>query len=126
MLRFQPKSGSVVYCNYEGFVEPEMVKKRPVIVVSKHKHNSQLLTVVPISTTRPSKILNYHVEMEGSFCDIHLSGEKSWVKCDMINVVRLDRLDLVRDKKSGLRHAPNVGNAFLAKVKECIKKAHGL
>ncbi len=42
MLKFQPKVGSVVYCDYVGFIAPEMIKNRPVIVVSKHKHNSKL------------------------------------------------------------------------------------
>ncbi len=42
MLNFQPKPGSVVYCDYEGFIEPEMVKKRPVIVISKHRHNKRI------------------------------------------------------------------------------------
>ncbi len=126
MLNFQPKTGSVVYCDYKGFVAPEMVKKRPVIVVSKHKHNSKLLTVVPISTTEPTTILEYHIEMDSKFCLLHLSGKKSWVKCDMINVVSLDRLNLVRDKNSGLRHAPNVGHIFLIRIKEAIRKVHGL
>lgn len=126
MLKFQPKPGSVIYCDYSGFVSPEMVKKRPVIVVSKHKHNSKLLTIVPISSTEPTPMHDYHLEMDEIFCTIHLAGKKSWVKCDMINVVSLDRLNLVRDKKSGLRHAPSVEIEFLGKVKECIKKVHGL
>lgn len=64
--------------------------------------------------------------MDSQFCLIHLAGKKSWVKCDMINVVSLDRLNLVRDRRSGLRHAPNVGTIFLAKIKEAIRKMHGL
>lgn len=126
MLNFQPKSGSVVYCDYRGFVAPEMVKKRPVVVISKHKHNSKLLTVVPISTTEPTTILEYHIEMDPQFCLINLSGKRSWVKCDMINVVSLDRLNLVRNKNSGLRYAPNVGKVLLMKIKEAISKVHGL
>ncbi len=125
-LLFQPKPGSVIYCDYNGFVAPEMIKKRPVIVISKHKHNSKLIAVVPISTTKPDNILDYQIEMDSQFCSIHLSNKKSWVKCDMINVVSLERLNLVRDKKSGLRHAPNVGEIFLKKIKESIKKVHNL
>ena len=126
MLKFQPKPGSVIYCDYAGFVAPEMVKKRPVIVVSKHKHNSKLLGIVPISTTEPKPVLEYHIEMENIFCSLHLGGKRSWVKCDRINVVSLDRLNLVRDKNSGVRHAPNVGSSLLLKVKEATKIAHNL
>ena len=126
MLTFQPKPGSVIYCDYKGFVAPEMIKKLPVVVVSKHKHNSKLLGIVPISTTQPVPILNYHIEMENDFCSLYLEGKRSWVKCDMMNVVSLDRLNLVRDKNTGLRHAPNVGNDLLIKVKEAVKIAHNL
>ncbi len=126
MLTFQPKPGSVVYCDYRGFVLPEMVKKRPVIVVSKHRQNSKLLAVVPISSTPPTNPTDYHVEMDVQFCSAHLSIQKCWVKCDMINVVSTDRLNLVRDKKSGIRHAPDVGIIFLDRIKEGIRKAHGL
>ncbi len=82
--------------------------------------------LVPISTTEPKPVLDYHVEMDSQFCLIHLSGKRSWVKCDMINVVSTERLNLVRDRKSGLRHAPNVGDTFLKKIKESIKKFHNL
>ncbi len=126
MLTFQPKPGSVIYCDYKGFVAPEMVKKRPVVVVSKHKHNSKLVTVVPISTTEPDPILEYHIEMQKEFCLIHLEGKRSWIKCDMINVVSLDRLNLVRNKKSGERSAPDIGQEILVKIKEAIKKVHNL
>lgn len=126
MLRFQPKSGSVIYCDYKGFISPEMIKKRPVIVISKHKHNSKLVAVVPISTSEPSTILSHHIKMEEAFCENHLSGKKSWVKCDMINVVCLDRLDLVRNRKTGDRYVPNIDTAFLNKIKEEIKKVHRL
>lgn len=126
MLKFQPKEGSVLYCDYVGFILPEMVKKRPVIVIHKHRHNPKLLCVVPISTTEPVPVLEYHIEMEEIFRDINLGGKKSWVKCDMINTVSLDRLHLVRNKNNGIRSAPNVGHNFLQKVKGAVKKEHNL
>ena len=126
MLLFQPKPGSVIYCDYAGFVAPEMIKKRPAIAVSKHKHNSKLVSVVPISTTEPDPVLEYHIEMEKEFCTLHLAGKKSWIKCDMINVICLDRLNLLRNKESGERSAPNIGQKILVRIKEAIKKVHSL
>jgi uncharacterized protein YifN (PemK superfamily) len=126
VLKFQPKEGSIVYCDYAGFVVPEMVKKRPIIVIHKHRHNSKLVCVVPISTTEPIPILDFHIEIEKSFYMEYLNGKKSWVKCDMINTVSLDRLYLVRDKKSGIRHAPRVDLEFLRKVKDAVRKEHNL
>lgn len=126
MLKFQPKPGSVIYCDYVGFIKPEMVKRRPAIVISKHRQNSKLLSIVPISKTVPIVVFEYQIEMDSQFCLIHLAGERSWVKCDMFNVVSLSRLHLLRDKNSGLRHAPNVGDVFLEKVKKAIKDVHRL
>lgn len=110
-----------MFCNYAGFVEPEMVKQRPCVVISKHRHNPRLVAIVPISSTEPLPVESYHIEMDPSFCAIHLSGVKCWVKCDMINMVSLDRLHLVKDKTSGLRHAPNIGNVSLNKIREAVK-----
>lgn len=126
MLNFQPKPGSVVYCDYKGFIEPEMVKKRPVIVISKHKHNKKLISIVPISTTKPDPMLDYHIQMDPLFCSIYLENKKSWIKCDMINVVCLERLHLVRDSKTGIRSSPEINTELLLLIKEAVKKAHRL
>lgn len=55
-LKYQPKEKSVVMCDFSGFLAPEMVKVRPVIVVAKHKKNAQLVTVVPLSSTQPEPL----------------------------------------------------------------------
>ncbi|MFK5246002.1 type II toxin-antitoxin system PemK/MazF family toxin [Glaesserella parasuis] len=36
-LKYQPKEKAVVMCDFSGFIAPEMVKTRPVVVISKHK-----------------------------------------------------------------------------------------
>ena len=64
--------------------------------------------------------------MDSVFCSIHLDNKKSWIKCDMINVVCLDRLYLVRDTKTGLRSAPEIDVDLLLLIKEAVKKAHRL
>ena len=51
-INFNPRPGTVLYCNFEGYVIPEIVKNRPVIVVSpKYLNRKGLYTVVPMSTT---------------------------------------------------------------------------
>jgi uncharacterized protein YifN (PemK superfamily) len=53
-LTFYPHPGHVLVCDFRGFIEPVIVKKRPVIVVSSRlPHRSGLVTVVPISLTAP-------------------------------------------------------------------------
>jgi mRNA interferase MazF len=47
--------GQILICDFSsGFVEPEMVKVRPVVVISPKPRKSihSLCTVVPLSTTR--------------------------------------------------------------------------
>ena len=116
----------MVYCDYKGFIVPEIIKKRPVVVIEKNRQNSKLVTVVPLSMTAPLPLQDYHVEMEIEFCSLHLGGEQSWVKCDLINTVSLNRLNLVKDKNTGERHAPNVGESFLQMIKSAVKIAHRL
>ncbi|MFK5216451.1 type II toxin-antitoxin system PemK/MazF family toxin [Glaesserella parasuis] len=55
-LKYQPKEKAVVMCDFSGFIAPEMVKTRPVVVISKHKKNSELVTIVPLSTTKPEPL----------------------------------------------------------------------
>lgn len=123
MLRFQPKEGSIVFCNYKGFSKPEMVKNRPVIIVHKHRSNSKLVAVVPISTTKASNEQNFHIELDAGFSLINLDGKQSWIKCDMINVVSIERLNLVRDTKRGIRHAPCIDTEYFRQIKDTVRLA---
>jgi uncharacterized protein YifN (PemK superfamily) len=97
-LLYQPKEGSVLICDFRGYEIPEMVKIRPVIVIRKHRTNSLLVTVVPLSTTAPDCILEHHLELPS-----YLQGASPtcWAKCDMVATVSLSRLDRIksRDRK---------------------------
>jgi mRNA interferase MazF len=87
-------------CDYPScFVEPEMVKVRPVIVISPAlPGRSGLVTVVPISGSSPTKLRGYHCELPAGVLPtfMRLDGEPRWAKCDMVNVLSLARLNLVR------------------------------
>lgn len=65
MLQYQPKPNTIVMCDFAGFISPEMVKKRPVIVIKKNKENPKLVTIVPFSTTEPHDLSELHVEVAG-------------------------------------------------------------
>lgn len=96
MLKFQPKPGTIVMCDFStGFIVPEMVKKRPVVVVRKSKTNPKLVTIVPISQTEPEEITEVHIEIISP-----LDREKAWIKCDMITTVSIDRLDRFRVRRA--------------------------
>ena len=80
-----------------GFKAPEMVKKRPVVVLS-NRHR-EVATVVPISTTEPVPVEACHHELADSSLPLPLRGKPHWAKCDMVTTVALWRLDRVRGKK---------------------------
>lgn len=91
-LLYQPRPSQVVMCDFKGYVVPEMVKVRPVVVVARNRKNRKLVTVVPLSTTAPDALEDYHHQLSAN----PLPGKEKimcWAKCDMVATVSLDRLD---------------------------------
>jgi uncharacterized protein YifN (PemK superfamily) len=79
-------------CDFKGYVVPEMVKIRPVVVVARNRKNRKLVTVVPLSTTAPDALEDHHHELGAN----PLPGRERitcWAKCDMLATVSVDRLD---------------------------------
>jgi mRNA interferase MazF len=63
-IQEHPLCGTILVCDFSGLKEPEMVKRRPVIVVSpKITARPGLCTVVALSTVQPAKIMPYHVQL---------------------------------------------------------------
>jgi uncharacterized protein YifN (PemK superfamily) len=94
-LLYQPRPGNVVMCDFKGYVVPEMVKVRPVVVLARNRKNRQLVTVVPLSTTAPTALEDHHHQLAAN----PLPGKVSvicWAKCDMVATVSLARLDRVK------------------------------
>lgn len=79
-------------CDFQGYVAPEMVKRRPVVVLARNRRNRQLVTVVPLSTTEPNPLEPYHhLLAQSPLPNAH--GVSCWAKCDMVATVALARLD---------------------------------
>lgn len=99
-LQYHPKAGAIVVCDFnKGFVAPEMVKRRPVVVVSPPiSVRHRLCTVIPISTEVPNVIMPYHVELPALTLPPPFHGGPNWAKCDMIYAVSFDRLELFRSR----------------------------
>lgn len=106
-LRFVPARRTILLCDYGlgGFRAPEMIKRRPAVVVSPRlRHRNDLCAVVPLSTTAPINPVAHVVQitlphrLPPPFLQM-----KAWAKCDMIATVSLDRLDLFRTKLSSGR-----------------------
>ena len=99
MLPFQPKPGTLLMCDFDtGFMPPEMVKKRPVVVISPRRRRSRvpLCTVVPLSSTAPNPVEPFHHRMNLQSLPVGFHAGESWAKCDMLYTVSLARLDRVK------------------------------
>ncbi len=132
-LNHHPKIGDVLMCGFpECLREPEMVKARPVVVVTKeHRGRPLLCTVVPFSTTHPDPILDFHVRIDEQRLPRPLSNNETWAKCDMLYTLSLDRLERIRcgkDRATGRRiyETGRIGVEELRAIRRAIAFALGL
>jgi mRNA interferase MazF len=98
-ITYHPPQGSIVRVDFDGaFKEPEMVKPRLCVVVSKPiQARPRLCTVVPLSTTVPNKIMPYHYQLHIPFkLPDRWTAQTVWAKCDMIYAAGYHRIDLLR------------------------------
>lgn len=94
-LLLHPKAGMVLSCDFRGYIAPEIVKRRPVVIISpNHLKRPGLYTVVPLSTTAPDPICNYHYKLKGN--PIPGENKEVWAKCDLVATVAFERLDRVK------------------------------
>jgi mRNA interferase MazF len=126
-LTFHPGPGAIVICDFStGFRPPEMVKVRPVVVISPRRRTAQLATVVPLSSVAPAPIEPWHYCLPpGAYPP---ARGTIWAKCDMVATVALDRLDRVRIKMGSTRtyQTFQLGAADLAAVLAGVRAALGL
>lgn len=131
-IQYHPELGTILICDFKGLNTPEMTKRRPVIVVSpRFKHRTKLCTVVPLSTTAPTKVERYHYKLQISPPLPEPYGSShAWVKADMLYTVAFDRLFLPFNKKneSGNRDydVRVIDKLDLIKIQECMIFGLGL
>lgn len=94
-IRFQPQFGQILICDFpKEFKPPEMVKRRPVVCISpKARNRHGVATVVPLSTTQPSKNSAFAVpiDLDQPICPAY-PDLTCWAKCDMLYTLSYDRL----------------------------------
>jgi len=132
-IQFPVAPGTALLCDYNtGFRPPEMIKRRPVLVVSpRFPHRDGLCTIVPLSTTAPERAVAYQ-------CRIALTptlpapfdAAEMWAKADMLSTVGFQRLDLFRTDRdqTGRRKFlhPKVSAEDLVRVRAAILQALGM
>jgi mRNA interferase MazF len=129
-----PAPGTILICDFDrGFVEPEMVKPRPVVVISPAiGARPNLCTVVALSSTPPNPVLPFH-------CTIMPNpplpppwdqAVRTWVKGDMIYAVSFARLDFIKlgkDVRGKRIYRYDVLDAAQMKdIKACVLRGLGM
>lgn len=94
-LPYYPHQGEILICSFDDSAPgAEMIKRRPVIVVSRHEtHSRKLCTVVPISTTAPHPARQWHHSLAHYSIRGWQASAPMWAKCDMLATVSFERLD---------------------------------
>lgn len=123
-LPYHPRRGEVLICNFDGgFTPPEMVKCRPVVVVSDaSSHGRGLCSVVPLSSTQPDRIMAWHHALP----TLTVPGMQTvprWAKCDMVATVAFRRLNApYLRSRSGRRYINTyLPTADLEAVAACLR-----
>jgi mRNA interferase MazF len=128
-LLFHPKVGDVLICAFpDCLAAPEMVKTRPVVVMTKERPGRPLCIVVPLSTTEPVPVEAFHVGIADAGLPKSLQGKPHWAKCDMLytlSISRLDRIKVGRDRATGRRiyETGRVSVTEIQRLKDGIKAA---
>lgn len=132
-IQAHPDIGTILMCDYgTGFVIPEMVKRRPVVVISPRiAARPGLCTVVPLSLTAPDPVMQFHcqIDLPDQLPD-WMQKKDVWVKADMMAAVSLGRLDFIRlaKDKRGRRiycYAP-LSCGHLKKIRASVLAGLGL
>jgi len=125
-LTFHPDRGTILICDFStGFRPPEMVKVRPVVVISpRRRRGSGLVTVVPLSSTPPEPPEPWHYGLPAGVYPP--ARAPMWAKCDMVATVALDRLDRIktRDARGNRSYQVyQIGEHHLQAVLKCVRAA---
>lgn len=132
-IAFSPNPGDVLICDYRtGFRKPEMVKLRPVVVISPRlRQRDGLCTVVPLSTTAPWRPVDYQCPVTLPFVPPHpFTATEVWAKADMLATVGFGRLDQFRTPRprKGQRTylKMRISTDDLERIRACVRVALGL
>ncbi|WP_407334350.1 type II toxin-antitoxin system PemK/MazF family toxin [Enterovibrio sp. 27052020O] len=128
-IQYSPQVGQILMCDFKGMKEPEMVKRRPVIVTRSSRKGPKLVQIACLSTAKPEPTLNHHMHIEDKFLprDDFFQGKETWLKGDMLYTVSFDRLDYIRlgrDNQKRIYFKQSLSRENMRKVLSCV--LHGM
>jgi mRNA interferase MazF len=132
-IKYDLKPGTLLLCDYGVAARgAEMVKRRPVVIISPRlRYRRGLATVVPLSTTPPEAPQAYHLALHlEPTLPAPFNAADMWVKADMVATVSFERLDLFRTSRRPSEHRkylqPRLSADQLAALRRCVAHALGL
>jgi mRNA interferase MazF len=131
-IKEHPRIGTVLMCDFNGgFRAPEMVKRRPVVVLSpKMSARPGLCTVVARSTTPLYPVQAFHCQIDiEPPLPAPLLSKGIWVKGDMLYAVGFHRLDFIRTGiAQGVRtyRYDPLSSEIIKKIRGCVLSGLGM
>ncbi|MCH8918638.1 MAG: type II toxin-antitoxin system PemK/MazF family toxin [Proteobacteria bacterium] len=125
MISIHPHAGTLLMCDFVGFREPEMTKKRPIVVITPRlQYRNDLCTIVPLSLSEPLHPQPYHYKLSRNYNPLEVPELPVWAKCDMLVNIGIWRLE---GFKVGRRkwEIPKVSAEDLAGIKAGVLAALG-
>ena len=127
-IKFQPEIGSILLCEFSG-IEPEMTKKRPVIILSSV--SPRLCLVAPLSTTDPEEQQPWHCLINTpKTLPAPYDSNVHWLKGDMISAVGFQRLFMPskgKDKFGNRLYVKlRLSEPEMREVRRCVAAAIGI
>lgn len=127
-IKYHPDVGDILICDFAGLKVPEMTKRRPVInLTPRFRRSGGLCTVVPISTTAPNAVQQWHARLRVNLPEPYSSPEV-WLKAEFLYTVSYERLFLFQSGKDDFGKRtyiyPRLSEDEIKKVWECV--LHGL
>ena len=126
-LSFHPDAGAIVICDFTtGFRPPEMVKKRPAVIISPRRRGAALVTVVPLSTTPPDPVEPWHWPVPPGLYP--RASSFMWAKADVVMTVAFHRLDRVRaqTRRKVVYVTPTLNEIQLDQLRAAVRVALGM
>jgi len=126
-----PALGAILKCHFDGFVSPEMLKTRPVLVIAPPiKQRPKLCTIIPLSTTTPDPEMPYHLEiaMPTPSLPEPFDNPSAWVKADMLYAVSFSRLERFYYKQGQRRNyvVPVIKADLMKEIQRRVLRGLGL
>ena len=125
-LGFYPRAGQLLMCDFTGFKVPEMVKPRPVVVVSPRlPRRSEVVAIVPISLTEPVPLMPYQFRLSKNYHPEEPDDLPCWAIADLVMNLGLYRLSGFKTGRRKWAYPHMTGND-LAGVRLAVRAGLGL